>query len=57
MTSQEIMLDIAEEFGFDSFNMVCVCRGLGVGWSGVGVVTQNGATKHTFGFHSELQNF
>lgn len=54
MTSQEIMLEIAEKFGFDSFNMVCECV---LGWSGVGVVTQNGATEHIFGFHSELQNF
>lgn len=35
MTSQEIMLDIAEKFGFDSFDMVCECIG-DWGWGGVG---------------------
>lgn len=61
MASQEIMLDIAEKFGFDSFNMVCECVygiGGGVEWGG-GCYSKwcNGATEHIFGFHSELQNF
>lgn len=52
MTSQEIMLDIAEKFRYDSFYMVCD----GVGW-GCYSKWCNGATEHIFGFHSELQNF